>query len=431
MSRPDPLIAAGAMPLLRSLSLARRIGSRYVRMGSSSSLVSFMSLISVAGLAFGVSLLIVVLSVMNGFEREVRENVLGIIPHLTVSSEQDLSTEQWDRLGAALLAENDVISLSRVVTSLGVVATPTASRAIALNGVDVESDSFEKLSKYAVSGSLDRLAESRWRVVVGATLARDLGVEVGDSIDVFSPKLTPNPLATMPTFKSFEIAAITRVGSEALDAKLITLTLADARALLRMRATQSAFTLVTQDVLVADRVRNRLSSKFGDAIVIESWTATLGAIYRNIQFSRSIISFMLWLLIAIAAFNLVVSLVMIVRDKRDDVAILMTLGANTHTVQAIFLWQGAAIALLGIAAGVVLGVLGALWIGEIASAFEAVTGVVLLNPEIYPIDFLPSQILASDIAGIAGGVLILSVLASLYPARQAASLRPASVLRGD
>jgi lipoprotein-releasing system permease protein len=254
---------------------------------------------------------------------------------------------------------------------------------------------------------------------------------VGDSIDVFSPKLTPNPLATMPTFKSFEIAAITRVGSEALDAKLITLTLADARALLRMRATQSAFTLVTQDVLVADRVRNRLSSKFGDAIVIESWTATLGAIYRNIQFSRSIISFMLWLLIAIAAFNLVVSLVMIVRDKRDDVAILMTLGANTHTVQAIFLWQGAAIALLGIAAGVVLGVLGALWIGEIASAFETATGVVLLNPEIYPIDFLPSQILASDIAGIAGGVLILSVLASLYPARQAASLRPASVLRGD
>ena len=431
MSRPDPLIAAGAMPLLRSLSLARRIGSRYVRMGSSSSLVSFMSLISVAGLAFGVSLLIVVLSVMNGFEREVRENVLGIIPHLTVSSEQDLSTEQWDRLGAALLAENDVISLSRVVTSLGVVATPTASRAIALNGVDVESDSFAKLSKYAVSGSLDRLAESRWRVVVGATLARDLGVEVGDSIDVFSPKLTPNPLATMPTFKSFEIAAITRVGSEALDAKLITLTLADARALLRMRAIQSAFTLVTQDVLVADRVRNRLSSKFGDAIVIESWTATLGAIYRNIQFSRSIISFMLWLLIAIAAFNLVVSLVMIVRDKRDDVAILMTLGANTHTVQAIFLWQGAAIALLGIAAGVVLGVLGALWIGEIASAFETATGVVLLNPEIYPIDFLPSQILASDIAGIAGGVLILSVLASLYPARQAASLRPASVLRGD
>ena len=137
MSRPDPLIAVGVMPLLRSLSLARRIGSRFVRVGSSSSLVSFMSLISVAGLAFGVSLLIVVLSVMNGFEREVRENVLGIIPHLTVSSEQDLSTEQWTSLGATLLSESDVIALSRVVTSLGVVATPTASRAVALNGVDI------------------------------------------------------------------------------------------------------------------------------------------------------------------------------------------------------------------------------------------------------------------------------------------------------
>jgi len=329
------------------------------------------------------------------------------------------------------LSESDVIALSRVVTSLGGVATPTASRAVAINGVDIESESFARLSKYAVSGSLDRLADSRWRVVIGATLARDLGVEVGDSIDVFSPKLTPNPLATMPTFRSFEIAAITRVGSEELDAKLITLTLADARALLRMRASQSAFTLVTQDVLVADSIRNRLSSKFGDEIVIESWTTNLGAIYRNIQFSRSIVSFMLWLLISIAAFNLVVSLVMIVRDKRDDVAILMTLGANTQTVQTIFLWQGAAIALFGIAAGVVLGVLGALWIGEIASAFEAATGVVLLNPEIYPIDFLPSQVLMSDIIGIAAGVLILSVLASLYPARQAASLRPASVLRGD
>ena len=133
------------MPLLRSLRLARRIGSRYVRAGSSSSLVSFMSLISVAGLAFGVSLLIVVLSVMNGFEREVRENVLGIIPHLVVSSERELSREQWDALGASLTATSEVVSLSRVVSSLGVVATPTTSRAIAMNGVDTESESFARL----------------------------------------------------------------------------------------------------------------------------------------------------------------------------------------------------------------------------------------------------------------------------------------------
>ena len=431
MPKSNDLILEEVMPLLRSLRLARRIGSRYVRAGSSSSLVSFMSLISVAGLAFGVSLLIVVLSVMNGFEREVRENVLGIIPHLIVSSERDLSIEQWDTLGANLSAVSEVVSLSRVISSFGVVATPTRSRAIAMNGVDVESESFARLGGYTIAGSIDRLTQARWQVVLGATLARDLGVEVGDFVDVFSPKFTPNPLAAMPTFKSFEIAAITRVGSEQLDANLITLTLADARALLRIRGPQTAFHLVTQDVLVADRVRNRLSSQFEGSIIIESWTARLGAIYRNIQFSRSIISFMLWLLIAIAAFNLVVSLVMIVRDKRDDVAILMTLGANARTVQAIFLWQGVAIALLGIVVGVCLGLLGSLWVGEIAAAFEAVSGVVLLNPEIYPIDFLPSQILASDIAGIAAGVLILSILASLYPARQAAALRPAAVLRGD
>jgi lipoprotein-releasing system permease protein len=140
---------------------------------------------------------------------------------------------------------------------------------------------------------------------------------------------------------------------------------------------------------------------------------------------------MLWLLIAIAAFNLVVSLVMMVRDKRGDVAILITLGASARTIGGIFLWQGVAIAFIGVALGTGLGVVAALWIGELASAFERATGVVLLNPDVYPIDFLPSQILLSDLLVVASGVLVLAVLAAVYPARQAAALKPAVVLRGD
>lgn len=413
--------------------LARRIALRYVRSGFSSSLVSFMSMLSIAGLAFGVSLLIIVMSVMNGFEREVRVNVLGLVPHLTVtpsdSARATLSASRWAGAAEQIRGSAGVVAVSPVVTSLGVAATQVASRAVMLNGVERRSGSLRRLESYAIAGDVESVASARWRVVLGATLAKELAVGVGDSIDLFSPTLTPNPLATVPTFRRFEVAAITRVGSEELDAKLVTLMIEDARSLLRIRSAQTALVVESEDVLRADSLGFGLRQRLGSEFSVESWTTSLGAIYRNIEFSRGIVGLMLWMLIAIAAFNLVVSLVMIVRDKRGDIAILMTLGADRETVSAIFLWQGLTIALVGVALGSALGIAGAYWVGDIAAAFERVSGVSLLNPEIYPIDFLPSQILVSDIVGVALGVFALSFLATIYPARQAAALRPASALR--
>lgn len=415
----------------RSVSLARNIAMRYVRSGFSTSLVSFMSFLSIAGLSLGVALLILVMSVMNGFEREVRVNVLGLIPHLTLTADKPLSAEEWQALDEVVRKNNSVIATSPVISSVGVAATATASRAILINGVDTDSAPFRRLENSLISGSLPTLEDSRWQLVLGATLARNLGVGVGDEVNLYSPKLSPNPLATLPTFRRFRVAAITRVGSEELDAKLATISLADARALLRVREPQSALRIETRDVLNADNVAQTLLKDLDAGLYLESWTVSLGAIYRNIEFSRGIVGLMLWLLIAIAAFNLVVSLVMIVRDKRNDIAILMTLGADRRTVSSIFFWQGLAIALVGICIGSIIGVVAAYWVGDIAALFERVSGVSLLNPEIYPIDFLPSQILISDLVRVALGVLALALLASIYPARQAAGLRPASALRGD
>jgi lipoprotein-releasing system permease protein len=266
---------------------------------------------------------------------------------------------------------------------------------------------------------------------MGATLARELGLSVGDSVDLFSPRFIPNPLATKPTFKSFRVVAIVRVGSAEIDDSLVVISKRDARALLRVRSEQTALQLRSTDALGADALAYEIRSLLGSSVQVDTWTTTLGAIYRNIQFSRSIISLMLWLLVAIAAFNLVVSLVMIVREKRSDIGILMTLGAQPRTVLVIFLWQGLAIGLLGILIGSGLGLLGAYYVSDLVVAIESLSGAALLNPEIYPIDFLPSQILLSDVISIACGVSILSLAASLYPARQASRLRPALAIRAD
>lgn len=425
MSKPEEIRSG------RSFALARRIGLRYVRAGSSSSLAAFMSALSIAGLAFSVALLILVLSVVNGFEREVRENVLALVPHLVVTSSEPLNAADWSDVEARLARVAEISEVEPVVASVGLVANAETSRAVVINGLDTEDEALARLGRFAVAGQVAELGAQRWGAILGASLARELGVDVGDTVDVFSPKLTPNPLATVPTFKAFQVVAITRVGSAEVDAKLVTLALPDARALLRERSPLNALHIQTRDVLLADSAGYAVRQALGPGFTTESWTATLGAMYRNIQFSRSIIGFMLWLLIAIAAFNLVVSLVMMVRDKRGDVAILITLGASARTIGGIFLWQGVAIAFIGVALGTGLGVVAALWIGELASAFERATGVVLLNPDVYPIDFLPSQILLSDLLVVASGVLVLAVLAAVYPARQAAALKPAVVLRGD
>lgn len=417
--------------LRRELNFAARIGGRYVSSGSGHGLASFMSWLAIGGIALGVALLITVLSVMNGFEREMRDNVLGLIPHLTITATDSFSADQWRSLTQQLSRVEDIESIDTVVSSMGIAATAGASSAILINGIEPASSVLSKLGDFIVAGSTREIGASRWAVVMGATLARELGLSVGDSVDLFSPSLVPNPLAVKPTFRSFRLVGIVRVGSAEIDAGLVTVSKRDARALLRVRSEQTALQLRFFDALKADGLAYEIRSLLGSSVHIEPWTTSLGAIYRNIQFSRSIISLMLWLLVAIAAFNLVVSLVMVVREKRGDIGILMTLGAQPRTVLAIFLWQGLAIGLLGILIGSGLGLLGASYISELVATIEKFSGVALLNPEIYPIDFLPSQILLGDVLTIAGGVSILALAASLYPARQASRLRPALAIRAD
>lgn len=416
----------------KPVSMPRYIAFRYVSVGKRSHLVSFMSAISVFGLALGVAILIIVLSVMNGFDNEMRQNILGIVPHITISSEENLRASDWDEIATISSQHPEVLSTAPLIQAMGVVATPAANKGVVIHGIDGEAESASSaIGNFMRAGSIDALQDSNWGIVIGETLAERLAVTIGDKISLFSPSIAMNPLTPLPTFRRFELVGVYRVGSEDLDGNLVMINLAAAHALFRLRSPYNALTIRTTDVLQAQRIRLELSASLPVELHIESWTATLGSIYQNIQFSRSIISFMLWLLIGVAAFNLVVSLIMIVRDKRGDIAILRTLGASPGTIYSIFMWQGCFIALLGITIGVALGITGSLKVSQLAVFIEQRFSIQLLNAEVYPIDFLPSQLSMMDVTVVAFGVLLLALLATLYPAKHAASIQPAEALRSE
>ncbi len=414
----------------RPVALSRHIAWRQVSSSRGGGPVSFMSGIAISGLALGVALLLTVLSIMNGFDRELRGNVLGVVPHLVLRSPAPASEGQWSALAVQLEGSAGIASLSRVIEMQAVVATSSGHAGIMVHGVDALPEAEASvLDAFMGSGGLGMLDETRWGIVLGEALAQRLQVSLGDSVDVYSPQLTVNPVASRATFRRFEVSGIFRIGSQQLDDRLALVNRDAARALFRLRSGQNALWLRADDALDADRLLAELAAGLPAGVSIDSWTREFGAIYENIRFSRALISFLLWLLIAVAAFNLVVSLIMIVRDRRADIAVLRALGASPATIGSIFVWQGALIALAGLGIGLLLGVLGSLHVSDLANFIEARFGVELLNAEVYPIDYLPSQLRFADIATISLGVLSLALLATLYPASRAARVLPAVALR--
>ena len=225
------------------------------------------------------------------------------------------------------------------------------------------------------------------------------------------------------------MVGIYRVGTQELDNELVLVNIEAARALLRLRTPFTTIRVRLHDVMDADRIRTQLMASLPAEMTVTSWTRVFGSIYENILFSRTIVGFLLWLLIAVAAFNLVVSLIMVVRDKTGDIAILRTLGASPATINRIFLLQGFMVGLIGTTIGLVLGILASLGVGDLARWIESAFNIQILSAEVYPIDFLPSQIRVMDLVWVTLGVLLLTVLATLYPASRAAAVQPAAALR--
>ncbi|MEE3301180.1 MAG: lipoprotein-releasing ABC transporter permease subunit [Pseudomonadota bacterium] len=416
----------------KNISLPRYIATRYVSVNKRSQLVSFMSAISIFGIALGIAILITVLSVMNGFDREMRENVLGIVPHLTIQTEENLTADDWASIENIANEHPMVLGTAPAIETMGVVASAAGNKGVVINGIDLDQEaSVSIIDNFFVSGSLAGLRESRWGLALGQTLADRLGVEVGDSVDLFSPTVSINPIMPLATFRNFKVVGVFKVGSQDLDSDFVMINIAAARSLFRLRTSHNSLRIHITDVLEADRVQPELQMNLPAGLNISSWTTQFGAIYNNIQFSRTIIGFMLWLLVGVAVFNQIVSLIMIVRDKRGDIAILRTMGATPQIIRRIFMWQGCLIGTIGILIGVFLGIIGSLQITNLAVLIENVFSIQFLSAEVYPIDFLPSEISVLDILVVVTGVFLLSLLATIYPASKAAAVQPAQALRAD
>ena len=391
-----------------------------------------MSTISIAGLSLGVAILITVLSVINGFDREMRDNILGVVPHITIISNENMSLDSWNEIQSLALPLPDISEITPVIQEVGIISTDIGNKSVLVNGVDarLESDT-SVLSQFFLEGGLVELSDNRWGIVIGKTLSEFLGVKVGDSINLYSTDININPLIPIANYREFEVVGVFKVGNQELDANLVIANIEASRALFRLRSPFNGLRIKTADVLEANENLPILREMLPATVQVSSWSDQFGAVYENIRFSRTIIGFMLWLLVGVATFNLIVSLTMIVRDKKGDIAILRTLGASPELIHRIFLWQGGLIGFLGISIGVFLGIIGSLQVTRFAEFIEDFLSINILNAEIYPIDFLPSQLHIADVLIVVFGVMLLSLLATIYPARRAAAIRPAEALRSE
>ena len=410
-------------------SLSSFIALRYVSVGRRSQLVSFMSMISISGVALGVTLLLTVLSVMNGFDRELRESILGIIPHAEIKAYDTPVQDSWDEVQAQLELNENIIASVPVLEVAGILSNNQFTKLVQVNGINPQDIArISVIGNFFTMGGLESLAEQRWGIIIGSTLASNLGVAVGDKVSLYSTNFRPNPIAIRPSQKPFTVAGIFSVGTQELDANMAIITLRSAKALFKRRSHNSLW-IKTDDALAANRIVAGITSVLPQNFYSETWTKRFGEHYERIKISRTLVGFLLWLLVAVAVFNLVVSLIMIVRDKKADIAILRTMGASPGLISRIFITQGCAVGFIGTGLGIFFGILLSLTISDLAAGIEFVFDIQILSADLYVVDFLPSQIRFGDIAMISTGVFLLCMLATLYPAWRASKVQPAEALR--
>lgn len=408
------------------------IGSRYASFGSHNQLVGFISLLSVLGLALGVAILITVLSVMNGFDREMQQRILALVPHITVTSARNeaLSSEtEWQPVLTGILATPEVRAAAPWLQLQGMLLANGRAKGILLNGIDpVQEQSVSIIGDFLQGGTLEQLQAGGYAIAIGAGLAEALDVSIGDEVMLVSTVVPISPMGNFPRQKSFTVTAIFAVGSQ-LDRNLALVHIEDAQRLYRLADSIHGYRIQTSDLFNVFGTGTALRETLPPGLSFSDWTNSYGNIYENIRLSKTLVGFLLSLLVAVAAFNVIVSLIMVVREKQGDIAILRTMGTSLGTIRSIFLVQGFIIGVIGTTLGLVLGLLFSLVAGDFVAWLEVAIGIDFLSSEVYPVDYLPTEIRAYDVALVCVMALTLSLLATLYPAARAASIRPAEILR--
>ncbi len=405
------------------------IGLRYTRARRRNHFISFISLISMLGIALGVMALIAVLSVMNGFEKELRERILGVVSHATVRATSGV-LHDWQGMAERLAGRPGVVGLAPFVNAEGMISHESRVSGVMLRGVLPEREGeVSNLPDRMVVGHLDDLVPGEFGIVLGRELARSLGVMPGDRVIVITPQASVTPAGFLPRLKRFTVAGVFEIGMHEYDSALALIHIDDAATLFRMNDGVSGIQLRLDDLFHAQRFSNELIAELPPDYRVQNWTQQHANFFRAVHMEKTVMSVILFLIVAVAAFNLVSSLVMMVTDKNADIAILRTLGASPAAVMAIFIVQGSVVGMVGTLLGLVGGVSLALNIDTVVPAIERLFDMRFLAPDVYYISDLPSDMRWDDVFLITGVAFVLCLLATLYPAWRASRVNPAEALR--
>ena len=405
------------------------IGLRYTRAKRRNHFISFISLISMLGIGLGVAALIVVLSVMNGFQKELRTRILSVAAHVQVSGATG-ELDDWHKVLQEVARHPDVQAAAPYVQAQGMLALDQQVRGTVVRGILPEAEeAVADFARHMKLGRAEDLVPGQFNIILGIELARALGVGLGDKVTLIAPQGLVTPAAVLPRLKQFRVVGVFEVGMFEYDSGLALIHLEDAQKLYRMDDRVSGVRLKVDDLFAAPRIARELLPYLEEDAMVSDWTRSHANFFRAVQIEKNMMFLILLLIVAVAAFNIVSTLVMAVQDKQADIAILRTLGASPGSIMQVFMVQGTLIGLIGLAVGVAGGVALALNVETVVPFIERVFGVQFLAKDVYYISDLPSDLQWPDVAVITLVSFLLTLLATLYPSWRASRTHPAEALR--
>lgn len=420
--------------LLAKLPFELFVGLRYTRAKRKNHFISFISLTSMVGIALGVAALIVVLSVMNGFQAELRNRILGVASHIEITGINNQLSD-WQRLAAPLSKQQHVLASAPYINAQGMLSFGQGVQGAMVRGVlPAAEDKVADLGSHMKAGSLNDLKAGEFGIVLGSDLAFNLGASIGDKVVVMSPQGQFTPTGVVPRIKQFKVVGLFQIGMYEYDAGLALIHIEDAAKLYRMGDNVSGLRLKIDDLYDAPQVSANIAESLTQNALqnqyyVSDWTQQHANFFKAVQMEKRVMFIILALIVAVAAFNIVSTLVMAVTDKRADIAIMRTFGASPRSIMGIFMVQGALIGIIGTIIGAVFGIVIALNIDVIVPFIERLFHVQFLAKDVYYISDLPSKLEWNDVITIVIMSFVLSLLATLYPSYKASTINPAEALR--
>jgi len=405
------------------------IGLRYIRAKRRNGFIAFISLFALLGMMLGVFALVVVLSVMNGFDHEIKGRLLKVIPHGFIAKEGGLA--DWPALAARVQDTPGLVASAPYVQGKGILTYGARVRPIELHGILPEQEQgVSEVVNNIIVGDIGGLSQTRYGIVLGAIVARNLDVTIGDKVAVALPEVSVTPAGIFPRSKRFAVVAVFEVGAQ-VDQTMAMIHIDDARRLFRKGEYVDGLRLRYQDIYQALPKLKALGRDLGDEYVSKDWSETQGSLFAAVKMEKTVVGLMLSVIIAVAAFNIVSSLIMMVAEKRSDIAVLRTLGLSRAGVIKIFIVQGVVMGVTGVVVGGVLGSITAFYLSDFVGFLEGLLGFEVFDKDVYFTAFLPSVWMLEDVLRTSGFALVVSFLATIYPSYRASLIEPAEALRYD